>query len=94
MMMIIKQAKRLGVQVLPSDNPKKKIEVYDKNGIFITYAGGTGYKDFLPILLKRDWNMLIEAEHYTKNATRKIGTRSVQPVITPTNFFGRIKIIK
>jgi hypothetical protein len=41
-----KQAKRLGVQVFPSDNPKKKIEVYDKNGLFITYAGGAGYKDF------------------------------------------------
>jgi len=40
------QAKRLGVQVFPSDNPKKKIEVYDKNGLFITYAGGAGYKDF------------------------------------------------
>jgi hypothetical protein len=32
--------------VLPSDNPKNKLEVYDKNGIFITYAGGAGYKDF------------------------------------------------
>lgn len=41
-----KQAKRLGVQVFPSDNPKKKIEVYDKNGIFITNIGGAGYKDF------------------------------------------------
>jgi hypothetical protein len=41
-----KQAKRLGVQVFPSDNPKKKIEVYDKNGIFITYAGGASYSDY------------------------------------------------
>ncbi len=41
-----KQAKRLGVQVFKSNNPKKKIEVFDKNGIFITYAGGAGYKDF------------------------------------------------
>ena len=41
-----KQAKRLGVQVFPSDNPKKKIEVYDKHGVFITYAGGAGYKDY------------------------------------------------
>lgn len=32
--------------MLPSDNPKNKIEVYDKNGIFITYAWGAGYKDF------------------------------------------------
>lgn len=41
-----KQAKRLGVQIFPSDNPKKKIEVYDKNGLFITYVGASGYKDF------------------------------------------------
>jgi hypothetical protein len=41
-----KQAKRLGVQIFPSDNPKKKIEVYDKNGLFITYIGASGYKDY------------------------------------------------
>lgn len=41
-----KQAKRLGVQVFPSDNLKYKIEVYDKDGVFITYAGGNGYKDY------------------------------------------------
>jgi hypothetical protein len=41
-----KQAKRLGVQVFPSDNPKYKLEVYDKNGLFITYCGGGGYKDY------------------------------------------------
>jgi hypothetical protein len=40
------RAKDLGVQVFPSDNPKYKIEVYDKDGIFITYAGAKGYSDF------------------------------------------------
>jgi hypothetical protein len=40
------QAKRLGVQVFPSDNPKYKLEVYDKNGLFITYCGANGFKDF------------------------------------------------
>jgi hypothetical protein len=40
------QAKILGVQVFPSDNPKYKIEVYDKNGVFLTYIGASGYKDY------------------------------------------------
>jgi len=46
------QAKRLGVQVFPSDNPKKKIKVYDKNGSFITYAGASGYKDYPTYLIE------------------------------------------
>ena len=41
-----KRAKKLGVKIFPSDNPKKKIEVYDWNGIFITYIGDPKYKDF------------------------------------------------
>lgn len=42
----LKKAKQLGVKVFPSDNPKYKLEVYDKNGLFITYCGANGYKDF------------------------------------------------
>jgi hypothetical protein len=41
-----KQAERLGVQVFPSDNSKYKLEVYDKNGLFVIYCGGYGYKDY------------------------------------------------
>jgi hypothetical protein len=41
-----KQAKKLGVKIFPSDNPKYKIEVYDWNGIFITYIGDAKYKDY------------------------------------------------
>ena len=40
------QAKRLGVQVFPSDKKDKKIEVYDKNGIFICYIGSAKHLDF------------------------------------------------
>ena len=40
------KAKHLGVQIFPSDNPKYKIEVYDKRGLFICYIGASGYKDF------------------------------------------------
>ena len=41
-----KKAKELGVKIFPSDNPKKKIEVYDWNGVFITYIGDAKYLDF------------------------------------------------
>jgi len=38
-------AKRLGVQVKKSINPKKKIDVF-KNGKKIASIGATGYKDY------------------------------------------------
>jgi hypothetical protein len=41
-----KQAERLGVQVFPSDNPKYKLEVYDKNGVFLCYGGSPSYSDY------------------------------------------------
>jgi hypothetical protein len=41
-----KMAETLGVQIFPSDNPKYKLEVYDWNGIFITYVGAANYKDY------------------------------------------------
>ena len=48
-----KQAKKLGVKVFPSDNLKYKLEVYDKDGLFITYCGSNGYLDYsYYILLK------------------------------------------
>ena len=40
------KAKDLGVQVFSSDNPKYKIEIYDKDGLFMFYVGGGGYKDY------------------------------------------------
>jgi hypothetical protein len=41
-----KKAKDLGVRVFPSDNPRYKIEIYGKDGLFMFYVGGKGYKDF------------------------------------------------
>ena len=40
------QAEKLGVQIFPSDNPKKKIEVYDSEGDFICYIGDPQYLDY------------------------------------------------
>lgn len=39
------QAKKLGVDVKPSSNPKKKIDVF-KNNLKIASVGGAGYKDY------------------------------------------------
>lgn len=41
-----KQAEKLGVQIFPSSNPKYKIEIYDKDGLFMFYGGAPQYSDF------------------------------------------------
>lgn len=46
------QAKKLGVDIKPSENKKKKIDVY-KNGRKIASIGGAGYGDY-PTYLKED----------------------------------------
>ena len=40
------QAEKLGVRIRPSHNPKKKINVYDWNGQFITSIGQRGAGDY------------------------------------------------
>jgi hypothetical protein len=40
------KARHLGVQVFPSDNKKYKLEVYDKNGLFMFYGGDSSYSDY------------------------------------------------
>ena len=41
-----KQAKKLGVEIFPSYNPKYKIEIYDKDGLFMFYGGDPNYSDY------------------------------------------------
>jgi hypothetical protein len=41
-----KAAKKLGVRIRPSLNPKKKIDVLDWNGEFITSIGDVNYPDY------------------------------------------------
>lgn len=73
------QAKILGVQIFPSGNPKHKIEVYDKQGVFICYIGDPKYSDY-PTYLET------HGKEYAENRRRlyrlrhhkeanKIGTR-------------------
>jgi hypothetical protein len=46
------QAKKLGVQVKHSTNPKKKIDVF-KNGEKIASCGAIGYKDYPTYMLEK-----------------------------------------
>jgi hypothetical protein len=41
-----KIAKDLGLTVFPSGNKKYKIEVYDKDGLFMYYGGDARYNDY------------------------------------------------
>ena len=45
-------AKRLGVKVRPSNNPKKKIDVLGWNGHFICSVGDIDYGDYSTYLIK------------------------------------------
>lgn len=40
------QARKLGVKIAPSKNPKKKIDVFDWNNQYILSIGAKGYKDY------------------------------------------------
>ena len=44
-------AKKLGLIVFPSENPKYKIEIYDRNGLFLFYGGHPDFSDY-PTYLK------------------------------------------
>ena len=46
-------AKKLGVKIQPSQNPKKKIDVFDWNGNYILSIGASNYKDFPTYLAER-----------------------------------------
>jgi hypothetical protein len=39
-------ARKLGVKVRPSENPKKKIDVFDSSGNYLCSIGDVKYKDY------------------------------------------------
>ena len=45
-------AKKLGVQVKPSHNVKKKIDVFDASGSYLCSVGDSNYKDYPTYLAK------------------------------------------
>ena len=52
------QAKKIGVMVKPSTNPKKKVDVFD-DGKKVASIGARGYKDY-PTFLKEDGKAVAE----------------------------------
>ena len=47
-----KKAKEIGVEVRPSKNPKKKVDVY-RNDVFLHSIGAIGYKDYSQYLKEK-----------------------------------------
>jgi hypothetical protein len=58
-----KKAKLVGVEIKPSSNPKKKIDVF-KNGLRICSIGATGYNDY-PSYLQNEGSEVAN-EHKTR----------------------------
>ena len=43
---MIAKAEELGLEIFASENPKKKLEVYDENGLFLYYIGNRNNPDY------------------------------------------------
>lgn len=43
---MIAKAEELGLEIFASENPNKKLEIYDENGLFLYYVGDINYPDF------------------------------------------------
>jgi hypothetical protein len=73
------QAKKLGVEIDPATNPKYKIDIFTKEGDYITSIGARGYKDY-PTYLEENGKQYADARralyhHRHKNDMHKVGTR-------------------
>jgi hypothetical protein len=62
------QAKKLGVEIKPSKNPKKKIDVY--KGKKIISIGASGYKDY-PTYMKQNKTLADERRRLYKSRHEK-----------------------
>jgi hypothetical protein len=47
-----RQAKKLGITIYPSENPKYKIDIYDGKGLFMFSIGARGMMDYPTYKLK------------------------------------------
>ena len=59
-----KKAKQLGVQIKPSSNKKKKIDVF-KNNVKLASIGAINYKDY-PNYLKEGKSLALKRRHLYK----------------------------
>jgi hypothetical protein len=66
---MIAKAKELNLQIFSSDNLKKKLEVYDENGIFLYYIGHRNLPDFY---LYRELENLNLVPQNTANKQREL----------------------
>jgi len=73
-------AKKLGLTIKPSTNPKKKLDVFNKDGKRIARIGGMGYGDYASFISERGMDYANERRRLYKirhNKTRmKAGTNS------------------
>lgn len=73
-------AKKLGVTIKPSTNPKKKLDVFNKDGKRIARIGGMGYGDFATFMEENGKDYALERRRLYKirhNKTRmKVGSNS------------------
>jgi hypothetical protein len=76
------QAKKLGVKIEPSKNPKKKIDVYDMNNQYITSVGAKGYSDYPTYMIE-------EGKEYAENRRRlyKIRHKKDKDVIGSAGYY-------
>lgn len=70
---IHKKAKLLGVQVFSSDNPKKKLDIYDNEGTYWGNIGAAGMMDYW--LYKKEFGLKLAKERremYTARHAKNI----------------------
>ena len=65
----LEQAKKLGVSIKPSTNPKKKLDVF-KDGKKVVSIGASGYGDF-PSYLEKDKEVALERRRLYKKRHEK-----------------------
>jgi hypothetical protein len=85
------QAEKLGVQIFASDNPRKKIEVYDAEGDFICYIGDPNYLDYPSYMELEDRGLA--SKGYAKERRRLYRVRHEKDMNkegTPSYFASRI----
>jgi hypothetical protein len=55
-----KLAKKMGIHIFPSDNPKYKIDVYDSDGVYHTSIGASAYMDYFLYLASKGKDYALE----------------------------------
>jgi hypothetical protein len=82
-------ATREGIIIFPAHkDSKKKIEIYDEDGLYMFSIGDKRYKDYSIYLEEKGKSMLTIVADFIKLGTRKPVIREVVRPTTPIVFFG------